>query len=236
MLQSPDSVALLNAWEAALSQPELSRAPWLLVSLGWVPTVDALRKSTVGEIDRLLFDLRANLLGVHLDCAATCPSCGDTVEFAAAITDIMPTATLPVGELVSLGGGALQCRPPAHADLQELISGGVVDARRLLSQCLVSGGAELATMSDIECDNAVDELAAADPGASIELKISCGCTREWVQEFDIRSFLLAELTDWAVRSLRDVHQIASRYGWSESAILQMSHWRKQIYLEACGAT
>jgi hypothetical protein len=237
MQRSPDSVALLNAWEAALSQPELARAPWLLVSLGWVASAGALWDSTVGETDRLLFELRTTLLGPHLECVSTCPSCGDTVEFTAATGDIMPVAGAPDPAPVSLRDGALECRLPVNADLHELVAGGgVIDSRRLLGQWLVSGSSALDTMSDSECDNAVDELAAADPGASIELGITCGCSHEWVQEFDIRSFFLAELTDWAVRSLRDVHQIASRYGWSESEILRMSHWRKRIYLEACGAT
>jgi hypothetical protein len=110
------------------------------------------------------------------------------------------------------------------------------DSRRLLSRCAARDHALIDELSDEECDRALGELAAADPGSSIEIAIECTCAHRWVEEFDIRSYLIGELTDWAVRTLRGVHQLASRYGWSESDILRMSPWRKQIYLDACGGT
>ncbi len=49
--------------------------------------------------------------------------------------------------------------------------------------------------------------------------------------FDIVSFLWNELNAWAIRTLREVHILASAYGWSETDILAMSPWRRQFYLE-----
>jgi hypothetical protein len=175
------------------------------------------------------------LFGTRLDCVSTCPNCGDAVEFSTATHDITPQENVDDGAVVSLADAGLTCRRPANLDLHELaMQGGPIDSRRLLERCVVGESTTLVTLSDDQCERALAELAQTDPGASIEIAITCSCSHEWVDEFDIRSFLLSELTDWAIRSLRDVHQIASRYGWSESEILRMSPWRKSIYLEACG--
>lgn len=234
MARTPDSVALLDAWEAALSEPGPSQAPSLLFSLGWLDSLNAVASSTIGETDRLLCALRHVLFGPMLDCVVICPSCGETLEFTVSTTDIVPAASpIAVGR-VSLLEGLLQCRPPVNADVTELLAAGsVVDSKQLLQVCLLSDGGALEGLAGEDCDRALAELAQADPGSSIEIAINCGCGHGWIDEFDIRSYLLAELTDWATRTLRDVHRLASRYGWSESAILRMSPWRKRIYLDAC---
>jgi hypothetical protein len=232
-----DSLALLDAWEAALSHPEPDRAASLLVSLGWLATAEALSSSTVGRTDHLLFDLHQSLFGGAFGCVATCPACSEVVEFATSTCDLASTSTLAAAGAVSVLDGALDCRLPVNADLTALNRSEVpVDPRMLLRRCVLGDIGSVEALSDEECDRALTELAEADPGALIEIAIECPCGHRWVDEFDIRLFLLSELTEWAVRSLRDVHQLASRYGWSESAILRMSPWRKRIYLDACGET
>ena len=233
MARTPDSVALLDAWEVALSEPEALRAPSLLLSLGWLETPDVLASSTIGETDCLLCALRQHLFGSMLDCVVDCPSCGEMLEFTFSTTDIAPTAATSA-ERVSLLDGLVECRPPVNSDVTELLGfGSAVDSRQLLRACLLSDGAAIEGLTDQDCDRALEELAQADPGSSMEIAIDCSCGHQWIDEFDIRTYLLAELTDWATRTLRDVHRLASRYGWSESAILRMSPWRKRIYLDAC---
>lgn len=232
-----DQAALLDAWEMALSEPEPLGAPSLLVSLGWVAGVNELADSTTGETDRLLFALRENVFGPALECVATCPSCAEVREFNTSAGDLMPPAPYAVTQHVSLLEGQLQCRTVLNSDVRDLIgAAGTVSARQLLQKCAVGESSALQTVTDEDCDRALGELAEADPGSCIEIALDCECGHQWIDEFDIRTFLLAELTDWAVRALRDVHRLASRYGWSESAILRMSPWRKRIYLDACEST
>jgi hypothetical protein len=45
------------------------------------------------------------------------------------------------------------------------------------------------------------------------------------------SFFWQELDDWADRVLRDVHELASAYGWPENEILALSPRRRQCYLD-----
>ena len=176
------------------------------------------------------------LFGPTLDCVAVCASCAQPLEFTVAAADIVPLAPAGAAEGVGLLDGLLECRPPVNSDVAELAGGsGPVGSRQLLARCLLRGGASLAQLSEADCDRALVQLAEADPGSCIEVAIACSCGHRWTEEFDIRSYLLAELTDWAARTLRDVHRLASRYGWSELEILRMSPWRKRIYLDACEA-
>jgi hypothetical protein len=49
-------------------------------------------------------------------------------------------------------------------------------------------------------------------------------------DLDIGRFLWFEVRNAAQRLLREVHELAYAYGWSESAILAMSFHRRQNYL------
>jgi hypothetical protein len=234
MARTPDSAALLDAWEAALSEPGDIRAPSLLASLGWVDAPDGLAATTIGQTDRLLFSLRTLLFGATLGCVAVCPSCAELLEFTVATSDIVPPTPTSAAERVSLLDGLLECRPPVNSDVAELARGSQpVGSRQLLARCLLRGSAALARLSRADCDHALEQLAEADPCSCVEIAIDCSCGHRWTDEFDIRSYLLTELTDWAARTLRDVHRLASWYGWSELEILRMSPWRKGIYLDAC---
>lgn len=238
MQRSPDAAELLDAWEQALSQPMPERAPSLLVSLGWFDDANVLAALTIGTTDRLLFSLREQLFGPDLACVTACPECGEAIEFSACCGDLVPKASdQPAGAPIHVLGGPVQCRVPLNVDIRRLDRiPRPASSRALLRMCLLGDPAAVDGLSDQDCDRAVTELADADPGACVEVAIGCPCSHNWVEEFDIRSYLLSELTDWAVRSMRDVHQLASRYGWAESDILRMSPWRKQIYLEACAAS
>src|SRR6478609_3730934 len=93
MARTPDSTALLDAWEAALCEPASVRAPSLLLSLDWLDSPEALAGSTIGQTDCLLFELRNLLFGPTLECVSVCGSCAQTVEFAISTADIVPAAS-----------------------------------------------------------------------------------------------------------------------------------------------
>lgn len=79
-------------------------------------------------------------------------------------------------------------------------------------------------------------MAGADPQADVHLALDCpDCGHQWRAAFDIVSFFWSEIGVWAKRVLREVHILASAYGWREDDILAMSPWRRQVYLEMLGA-
>jgi hypothetical protein len=64
------------------------------------------------------------------------------------------------------------------------------------------------------------------------LDFACpSCGHEWQSLFDIAAFFWAEIAAQARRLLREVHQLASAYGWREADILAMSARRRRAYLE-----
>jgi hypothetical protein len=72
--------------------------------------------------------------------------------------------------------------------------------------------------------------SSLDPLAEIELKLDCPeCAFSWRSPFDILSFLWSELDAWAKRMLREIHILASHYGWSEADIIALSPQRRLHY-------
>ena len=75
-------------------------------------------------------------------------------------------------------------------------------------------------------------MEQADPQANIQLSLQCpACRQESQVTFDIVTYFWNEINAWAHGVLRDVHILATAYGWRESDILSLSPWRRQLYLE-----
>jgi hypothetical protein len=82
----------------------------------------------------------------------------------------------------------------------------------------------------------ISRMAEADPQADMEVELSCpSCGQRWQALFDIESFFWSEISAWAQRILSEVHVLARAYGWSETQILDLSPWRRQVYLNLVGA-
>lgn len=165
---------------------------------------------------------------------------------------------------VEMDGYRVEGRLPTTADLIEVLSGqdgspgtagqpqgtgasngnaagdSLEASGRLLRRCI-----SVATRGDGDVDPAAlppgvteavaQAMADADPQAEVRLALGCpDCGHRWSSPFDILSYLWDEVDDWATRLLREVHALASAYGWSERAILGMSARRRRLYLEMCG--
>jgi len=91
-------------------------------------------------------------------------------------------------------------------------------------------------LPDAVIDALSTALAALDPQAAIRVALRCpACDAGWDADFDIGAFLWSELDAWAQRTLCDVHELALRYGWSESEVLALTPARRARYL-AIGAS
>jgi hypothetical protein len=81
----------------------------------------------------------------------------------------------------------------------------------------------------------IDSIVAADPQADIRIDLECpACAARWLAPFDVASYLWTELDALARRTLIQVHQLASAYGWTESEVLDLSPRRRAAYLEILG--
>lgn len=77
-----------------------------------------------------------------------------------------------------------------------------------------------------------EHMAETDPQGDVQLSIHCpGCDHHWSVLLDILAYFWSEIHLAARRLLRDIHVLASAYGWTESDILALSAARRQAYLE-----
>lgn len=231
---------LLDIWERGLAQPVAWRALLLLAAAAPDTPLDELAALSVGQRDSHLLSLREHLFGRQLSAVAGCPACGERLELSFTTDDLrVPDQDNTGGaqELV-MDGYRLQVRPPNSHDLLALAATSDPDMAEslLLSRCVSAeqGGAARAPerLPEKVRQAAVASLAAADPQAEILIAVSCpACQHTWKAPFDIASYLWRELESWAVRVLREVHDLARAYGWREADILALTPLRRQLYLE-----
>ena len=242
---------LLDAWEQGIGQTPARRAMALLAPACPERSPDALARLSIGQRDARLLALREWTFGARLLSLATCPGCGERLELAFDTADIRSPAS-PEGrgggqsqsEALSLtvDGYEVRFRLPNSLDLEAIA--GLDDAaaarRALLQRCLLGAhpgdGGAAAGRLPAAVESAVGEtMARADPQADVVLDLACpACDHRWQAVFDIASFFWTELDAWARRTLREVHLLASAYGWREAEILTLSPWRRQAYLEMVG--
>jgi hypothetical protein len=232
---------LLEVWERGLAQGLIDRALTLWGAACPETPPDSLATLSIGRRDAGLLTLREWTFGPRLASLATCPACGQQLELTFNIDDVrVSQAPEPAAEsTMTVAGYELQFRPPNSLDVAAAVDGPESgDKRRMLfERCLLAARCqgEPATPSELPSDvvdAVVERMAQMDPQADVGLIISCpSCGQRWRAVFDIVSFFWSEIDAWARRVLREIHVLASAYGWDERAILALSPWRRQLYLE-----
>ena len=230
----------MRAWESAQRLHPLDRGTAILATALPDRTPDVLDALPLGDRQSLLFRLRELTFGPHLEGVADCSSCGEPLEFEldlAAVADASEVA--PGGEVeIALDGYDLRLRPLCFEDVR--VAATYTDplaARR----CLAERSVVLASRDEVTVpsrdlpDSLIDGIGAAlaeiDGGAEVLLELVCpACQAKVTPVLDGAEILWAEVRAQALRLLREVHTLASAYGWSEGDILSMSGARRASYL------
>ncbi len=238
---------LLALWESGLDQPLLHRALALLAAVYPETSPETLAALPIGQRDARLLTLRASVFGPRLNSLATCPTCGERLELTFDVDDIR-TPELPPshGEpppdgihTLTEDGYTLTYRLPNSLDLAA-ISHPAPDEdprQQLFARCLLTATHKGKSFSIERLPEKIvqaltTQMAESDPQADVQLALTCpACGHDWQATFDILPFLWAEIHAWAQRLLREIHLLASAYGWSESEILALSPWRRAMYLQ-----
>jgi hypothetical protein len=228
---------VLEIWDAYRDRQPIERA---LAVLGrGMPEASSktLASLPIGRRDEQLLRLRELTLGARLEGVTDCTECGEPVEFSIDSRAIQAPETTDAALTVGAGDTTLSVRAPTSFDLLA-VAGPVSEdqaARRLARRCVsFADGSDVdESVLTAEVRQAVAEiLADADPNAEIELALGCpACGNAWDILLDPASFFWDELSALAARLIREVHSLASNYGWSERDILAMSATRRQAYLE-----
>ena len=222
---------LLAVWEAAAGRAALPRALVLAAAGGAAADVADL---PIGRRDEYIWDLRRDCFGDKFSAVVDCPACGEELELDLTFDDVHAGPPKEEGGSVTAGGAGIDFRLITSRDLVSI--SGLPDARRhLIARCITSeanGGGRLGDHPDSTLDAISAAMLTLDPQAAVVVDVDCAvCAHEWSAPLDIAGYLWAELDAHAMRVLRDVHSLATAYGWSEADVLAVSPARRQLYLE-----
>jgi hypothetical protein len=232
---------LLNIWERGLTASPIQKALIILSSACQDMSIKELSRLSIGNRDALLMYVLENNFGHILACATACPSCSEKLELTLRSDDLrapMPgplqvEADLKIDEYEirfrlpdSLDLGAASLCSDLSSARQVLIERCILEANRDGQRCKALG------LPRAVIDAVSSRMEEMDPQANLQIDLTCpSCSTKWSSPFDVMPFLWVQLDAWAKRTLREVHLLASSYGWSEAEILAMSQWRRQAYLE-----
>jgi hypothetical protein len=236
---------LLNVWERGLTQPPAQRALTLLGAACPEIPLESLTRLSVGDRDSRLTTLREWTFGSKLACIANCEKCGERLEVTLNTIELPGREAKDSAESFSfeVDGYELMFRLPNSTDLEELANCKTQESgsRLLLERCLSHAEHEGKLIGSEQLpssvrDALVEQMGRLDESGDVRLEMNCPQCRHGSQTiFDIESFFWKEINAWAICILREVHTLAATYGWSEREILNMTSWRRQVYLNLIGA-
>lgn len=186
----------------------------------------------LGRRNRALAEARCAWFGSRIRGWAACERCGERLEFDVDGVAIAAAETPGDDVLVTWHGGSF--RLPTSRDLALIAESteGAQAALMLVERCVVTPAASSAQWDETQLDELGERMVEADPLAEILLHFDCPeCGESFDQVLDLASFLWSELESRAKLLMREVHELALAYRWSESEILALSPMRRNFYLE-----
>jgi hypothetical protein len=242
-VQTLSAAELLRVWERGQDESPVERALSMLASACPAAAREALAELSIGQRDACLLEVRERLFGTELSSLADCPGCAEQLELNFRTSDVRVSLT-PKEQPLSIERSAyeLSFRLPNSLDLMALPAGASVAEMRgkLFDRCLLRierSAKPLPLESSAEIpveivDAVIECMSEADRQADVRLDLTCPCCElRWKATFDIVSYLWSELQERAMHLMREIHLLASAYGWREGEILALSSSRRQRYLE-----
>lgn len=229
----------LRLWETGSNRHPVDRVTLLIAWMWPELTDDQLNEMTVGQRNRCLLDLCRNVNGPELDGYAECPRCNEPLQFSLTVNELLETHSGDDPVDVQWEGHSLRFRMPNALDLAAVAVCKNIDSGRdqLIDRCLVESesagrGVPHHDLPDGAIESASEALREQDPLMEMRCELECiACHHHWEVFVDALPFVWAEVTRRAGGLLRQVHQLATAYGWSESEILGMDESRRLAYLE-----
>lgn len=240
-MRALSAAELFEVWERGQGQSPAQRALILLAAACKETPPESLAQFSIGRRDAELLALRERTFGPQLASTAVCPHCAVQLEFRFDVDDIRTTAPEEENAPVQLTEAECEItfRLPNGLDLATLDPSAnlATNRRRLFERCVTEAkraGVEIAAsqLPDSVVAAAAQRMSELDPQADVRLGLECPqCDHKWQAPLDPISYFWIEIQAWAHRILREVHALASAYGWREADILALSAWRRQAYLE-----
>lgn len=198
----------------------------------------------VAERDRLLVELRRKSLGDRVETRVDCPSCGATSEVDFSLADLPLDFDPPPRRIeVKLPDGRVAVLRTTTAGDQEALLDLDTESRArrrswLIARAVVRLGDRQGPFEAEEVhgwpsgvrQKLEHDLAEAAGDFDLRMAVHCAkCGEDFTAPFDVAAFFFAELRQRAASLLSEVHQLATRYHWSEHDILALGLDRRLAY-------
>ena len=220
---------VLTAWEQGRALTPTGRGESMLDAFG--VAADGRESLTVGQRDALLLTLRRQMFGSEVFGVASCPECGVQLDVTFDIDDVwqVPPGDPAQPADLMVRDFTVRAHAPTTSDLLALdLAPRGADRRQLmLHRCIEHAShdgveVEVEDLPDAVIAEVVERLQSVDPQADVQLALRCaGCGHGWSVTFDILSYLWVELGGRARSLVRDVHVLASAYGWRQDDIAEL---------------
>jgi hypothetical protein len=191
-----------------------------------------------------LLTLRAISFGPELAGYLACPACGARLEFTLPIPPVVESlqeSKSIIQQRCAIGETNFTMRPVTAADLFSVTP--ITDLpsarKRLLASCIRETndeGTDKEIYAELERPDfmrlAIRAFEQLQSSSEISIDLQCAeCSRAHAIDLDLGRFVWTEVRHAASRLMREVHELASAYGWQEASILAMSSNRRNAYLE-----
>lgn len=138
-------------------------------------------------------------------------------------------------ELDGGDGPARRVRRPTGADQRRWQAARYTDAmqaaRAVFASLLVEASEAATGVKAQEISRIASFMTEHDPLVSFNAVSVCpACESRQEFSLDLEALLLARLGRHQQALVRDVHRLASRYGWCEREVLALPAWRRRAYL------
>jgi hypothetical protein len=230
---APLSAARLIAlWEPSSAAPAHQRLEPLVAALSPGEAID---RDTLGARNRRLLALHAALSDAPIEARLRCGQCGTDNSFvvpaAAILACPVPDPAARVG--IRVGSRRLTFRLPCMADLR-VAAGDPGDALGLIvARCRIGGDGPVPA-AVVERLSA--RFEALDPAARIVVDLGCAeCGAALRASVDLAEFVAAGVDRLVEQLQREIHVIASAYGWTEREILALPPSRRRRYVAMIAA-
>jgi len=194
-----------------------------------------LKTFTIAQWESHLLELREKLLGRNIEGQFSCPDCSKPVKIDFDIAELKQTLKKDDVNDETKFGDELRLETLLAIEDDALKGKGALVL--ILSNMLKTSKAQSAKLLDKNLSKkTLQRLESFVSGLNLELVANCfECEKNVKVLFDVAEFLEYELNHNANSILDQVHQIASRYNWSEHSILELPRARRLAYLSRIDA-
>jgi len=234
---------LLELWDTTSGKSMLEKSLRLLCNAYCIDNIGDVARLSIGERDARLLEVREWLFGKTLRNKASCQKCSETIEWESDsstlhLQDFAQNLSMKKLELVK-ESYYIKFRLLNSADLLKVTSSDIHENsyKKVISKCILSVTKDNEEYNANNLPESVwealnDRMSEEDPQADIRMQLVCpNCNHSWEMYFDIASYLWSEINVWAKKILEEVYLLARFFSWSEKDILNMSPYRRRLYIE-----